>query len=128
MKRLPPRRWKTTWCLETRGYRLFMLRELTAFFVGAYVIFMLVVLARLGGDAAAFDDFARALASPLSIGLHLLALAAAVYHSITWFNISPRITPPRIGDDPLPDALVSVGFGYLPWGLVTVVILWAVLR
>ncbi len=36
------------WYVRSRAYRLFMARELTALFIGAYLIFLLVLLNKLG--------------------------------------------------------------------------------
>jgi fumarate reductase subunit C len=68
------------------------------------------------------------LRSPWSVVLHAIVFLAAVFHSVTWFNLTPRIMPARIGEDRLPDAWVSIGGGYLPWLIVTVVIAWSLLR
>src|ERR1051325_5416446 len=71
------------WWLLKRSYTLFMLRELTAVFVGGYAIFLVILLYRAGQGPEAFASFAEELKSPVSIALHLIALAMALYHTIT---------------------------------------------
>jgi fumarate reductase subunit C len=54
------RPWPADWWLRRPSYFLFMLREFTALFVGAYALFLLI-LAALGRDA-----FAAVVQSPLN--------------------------------------------------------------
>ncbi len=58
--------------------------------------------------------------------MHILALAAALYHSITWFNLTPKIMPLYIGEDRVPDFWAAILMGYLPWTLITFIILWRI--
>ena len=55
-----------------------------------------------------------------------LAMAAALFHSITWFNLTPKAMPVFRGENRLADPLVAFGMGYLPWIVVTVLIVWGV--
>ena len=118
----------STWFLQRPGYRLFMLREMTSVFLAAYLVFLLVWLYRLGQGPEAFEAMIQAARHPLSIALHLIALAGALYHSITWFNLTPKIMPMYFGEDRVPDLWAAIFMGYLPWAVVTAGILWAVLR
>jgi fumarate reductase subunit C len=108
-----------TWYLRTGAYRLFMLREFTSLFIGAYLIFLLVLIGKLGDDPAAA---ATMLQSGWALVLHLLALAAAMLHSITWFNATPKVMPLFIGDQRVAAPVVSILAGYLPWLVATVVV------
>src|SRR5437588_12988895 len=80
------------WWLKKRSYTLFMIRELTAVFVAGYALFLLFLLFRATQGADAFAGFVDGLKSPLSIALHLVALIMALYHSITFFNLSGAVT------------------------------------
>jgi fumarate reductase subunit C len=121
------RPWPGAWFLQRRGYVKFMLRELTALFVGIYLIVMLAFLHRMGQGEAAFGGLLASLTRPGWRVLHALALAAAVWHSITWFNLTPKAMPLRIGERRVPDAWVALAMGYLPWLVVTLLILLAIL-
>src|SRR5436189_5565794 len=83
---VPPR-----WWLRKRSYTLFMLRELTAVFVAGYALFLLALLYRAYQGPQSFSGFVQGLSSPISLVLHLIALAMAVYHSITWFKLTPKV-------------------------------------
>ena len=117
----------STWWLNKRNYLLFMLRELTSVFIAAFLVFYLVQLAHL---AQGPESYAAFLAQRASFGwmfFHLLALVAALYHSITWFNLTPKVMVMRRGEERVPPVFIA-GSNYLAWLAISVVILWIVLR
>ncbi len=118
----------SAWYLRTQPYRVFMLRELTSVFIAGYLVFLIVLLVRLGQGYEQYAAMMESLRSPLAVIAHGLALAAAVFHSITWFNLTPQVMPIRIGEEQVPGAVVAIGAGYLPWLTVSGVILWGVMR
>ena len=71
----------------------YMVREVTAVIVAAYAIVLMVGVLRLAQGEAAFNGWLEALRSPLSIALHLVMLAAMVYHTYSWFEIMPKTMP-----------------------------------
>ncbi len=118
----------TTWYLKTAPYRRFMVREVTSFFMAGYLVFLLVVLARLDNGPEGYRALLGTLRSPLSVIGHGLVLLAALYHAITWFNLTPKAVIVRIGEERLPGAVVAIAAGYGPWIVVSALILWGVLR
>ena len=120
-----PRPWN--WFLKRPGYIRFMLRELTAVFIGGYLIFVLILLSRLGAGQEGFVQLLGALRSGLAMALHMVVLIAALTHTITWFNLTPKAMPLFLGEKRVASPLVSLGMGYVPWIVVTVVIIWGVL-
>ena len=102
-----------------------MVRELTAVLVGAYLIFLLVLLHSLGSGQGEFTELMRAMTSPLAMLFHAIALIAALWHSITWFNLTPKAMPFFLGEKRVADPMIAVAMGYLPWLVVTVLIIWA---
>ena len=113
------------WWLQRAAYRRYMLRELTCVAIGAYVAVLIVGLYRLGQGPEAWDAFRAALGSAPGLLLQLLALAFAVYHSITWFALAPRTMPLQIGTRHVPAAWIA-GAHYLAWAVITAVVLLAV--
>ena len=73
-----------TWWLYNRQLVMFMIRELTAVFVGAYAIFLLVLLALDG------NQFARVVQSPVALVLQIICLLFVLYHMYTWFALTPK--------------------------------------
>lgn len=121
-----PQKWN--WFLARPAYILFMIREITAVFVGAYLILLLVVLSKLGNGEVAFAELLHTLRSPFWMALHAVALIAAIWHSITWFNLTPKVMPFFVGENRVADPLVAIAMGYAPWIIVSAVILWGVMR
>lgn len=98
------------WYLKNPWFQRYMLRELTAVLLAVYAVLLLFGLAALLRGPAAWAGFLDFLASPVSIALHLLILLAAIYHSITWFAVSPKAMPPvRLGAFRVPDRALVAG-------------------
>ena len=117
---------RQAWYLERPAYVRFMLREVTSFFVAAYVVVLIVTLARAGGDAAGLAAWLESLGEPLWMVGHAAALIAAVWHSITWFNAVPQAVPLYLGERKLAAPVAAVLMGYGPWLTVTAAIVaWA---
>ncbi len=120
-----------TWWLKRRPYVLFMIREVTSVFVAGYCVFLLVFIYRLGQGPDAYAGMLQALHSPVSIGLHLIALAFAAYHSFTWLKLAPQILTPHflvllVGDRDRARAIIAAN-NYVAWAVVSVVVAWVVL-
>lgn len=81
------------WFTRRPRYVRYMAREFSCFFVAAYGVLMVVGLQRLAAGPAAWQDFLDALRSPASIAFHVVALAFSLYHSMTWFNLTPKAIP-----------------------------------
>lgn len=107
-----------TWWLAQPRYIRYMAREISCVFIGGYTAIVVVGLLRLAEGAAAWGAFLEALRSPAGVAFHLLALAFAVYHSTTWFNVTPRAMPGR-----LPGGLV-IAVHYAGWAAVSALILY----
>jgi fumarate reductase subunit C len=84
---------RVLWFTRRPRYVRYMTREFSCFFIAAYSVLMVVGLAKLAAGPAAWQAFLEALRSPASIAFHVVALAFSVYHSITWFNLTPKAIP-----------------------------------
>ena len=110
-----------TWWLKRKPYILFMIRELTSVFVAGYCIFLLVLVYKLTQGADAYGNFMAALKSPISVVLHLITLVFVLYHTITWFNLTPKILVLYRGEDRIPQGLVAATF-YAGWVVVSIIV------
>lgn len=81
------------WWKRNAYYLRYMAREMTAVFVAAYAVVLLVGVIRLGQGEAAFNGWLQALQTPLSLVFHLVVLATFIYHTWSWFNIMPITMP-----------------------------------
>ena len=103
-----------TWWLSNRAYFLFMTRELTSVPIAAYLILLLVMLHKLAMGREAYEAYLRFLATPGMLAFHAVALVAAVYHSVTWFNLAPMAMALRIRERRVPPMIV-IGVNYAAW-------------
>ena len=116
-----------TWWLRRTPYFLFMVRELTAVFIAAYCVILLLGLSAVKTGAGAYTDFLDDLRTPWAIAFHVVALVFAAYHSITWFNLTPKALVVRVGENRVPGVLIA-GANYVAWAVVSAVLLWIVFR
>ncbi|MFQ5656578.1 MAG: fumarate reductase subunit C [Candidatus Methylomirabilales bacterium] len=115
-----------TWWLEKRSYLLFMLREMTSIFIAAFLVVTLVQLSQLARGPGAYAAFLERMTSPGWVLFHLLALVAALYHTITWFNLTPKILVVRMGEERLTPIYVAAP-NYVVWVVISAVIAWILL-
>jgi len=111
------------WVLRHPRYLRYMAREFSCLFIGAWTFLLIVGLKRLAEGPQAWEAFLAALRGPLSIAFHVVALAFAIYHSITWFNLTPKALPLQLGESFVPDRVVS-GAHFVGWGVLSAVVLW----
>lgn len=114
-----------TWWLQRWPYLLFMLREISSIFVAAYAVLFLVMLHRLSQGPAAYTAFLEGLLSPLAILFHIVALAFALLHTITWFHLTPKALAIRIGEERVPPGMIILP-NYVAWILVSAFLVWMV--
>lgn len=115
------------WWLRTPAYVRFVIRELTSVFIAAYLILFLILLLRIKAGPAAYAAYLRWLASPAVLGLHVIALAAALYHTITWLNLTPLALVVRVSGRRVPAAAI-IAVNVAAWLLISIFVAWLTLR
>ena len=115
------------WWLKRRSYFMIFLRELTAVFIVAYLVIMLIGLARLGDGVEPYEAFQNMARSPIMVILSLIIFLFTLFHSITFINLIPRGMALRIGEERVHPAFIS-GPGYIGLVVVTTIVLIVVLR
>ena len=115
------------WWLKRRSYFMIFLRELTAVFIVAYLVIMLIGLARLGDGVEPYEAFQNMARSPIMAILSLIIFLFTLFHSITFINLIPRGMALRIGEERVHPAFIS-GPGYIGLVVVTTIVLIVVLR
>ena len=71
----------------------YMVREATALGVGAYAIVLTVGIVRLSQGETAWSGWLAMLRTPWAMLLHVVLLAAMIYHAYSWFDIMPKTMP-----------------------------------
>ena len=117
MRKLP--KW---WWLRQRSYTIYMIRELTCIFIGAYTTVIVVSLMRLSQGRSEYDAFLNSLHSPFWITFHLVAILFALFHTVTWFGVAPKAMPLQIGERKVPDAAIIMAH-YGGWIVVSAAVL-----
>jgi len=113
-----------SWVSRRPGYVLFIVRELTSVALAIYLILFIVFISKLGAGEAAFVGYLATLTSPAMYVVHGILLLGVVWHACTWFNLTPKAMPMRIGAKRVDDKLVAIAMGYGPWVVLTIIILW----
>lgn len=113
---------RVRWVLRHARYMRYMARELTCLFIGGYTLMLVGLLRALAEGPAAYAAFLGALQTPGSILLHVLALGFALYHSATWFNLTPKALPLQVGERFVPDRVIA-GAHYAAWAVLSLAVL-----
>jgi succinate dehydrogenase subunit C len=115
------------WWLKNRAYLKFVVRELTSVFVAFFAVLYLWQLRALAEGPEAYAQFMARLKTPLFLTANLVALVFVLYHTITWFNLTPTAMVVRVRGKRVPDRIVA-GSNYVVWVLVSAVVAWIFTR
>lgn len=111
-----------TWFLQNPFHTLYMVREGTSLFVGAYSLILMWGLASLVKGEAAWNGWLEHMQCPAMTVFHVIALLATLYHAITWFSLAPKAMHLQKGDKKLEDTPVVIAH-YVAFVIATVVII-----
>jgi fumarate reductase subunit C len=116
-----------TWWLRNPNYVRFMLREVSSVFIAVFLAILLVQLHRVAQGPEAYAAVLQTLRAPGWILFHVVALAFAIYHSVTWLNLTGVVQVVRFREQQVPPHLVAAA-GFVAWGVVSLALLWVFLR
>lgn len=98
------------WWRRNPYFVRYMIREGSSVFLAVYAVILLAGLYRLTQGEAAWDAWRAALASPVSLVFHWLALLVVSYHAYTWWKVAPKTAPDlRWRNRPLPEPIITGG-------------------
>jgi len=105
---------KRTWWLKQPRYVRYMMREMSAFFIGVYVLILIVGLSQLAQGEAAYNAFLAIVTGPAEVAFAIVTLIFAIYHSYTWFQVTPKAMPLILGGKRIPGAIIIAAhwFGF----------------
>jgi fumarate reductase subunit C len=115
------------WWLGQWRYLKFILRELSSVFVALVVIMTLLQLRALRSGPEAYARFQHQLQTPAVIVVNLISLFFVLFHTITWFNLTPRAMALRIRGKQIPEWLVAAP-NYAAWIVVSLLVIFLVVR
>ncbi|MDN8542164.1 fumarate reductase subunit FrdC [Erwinia sp. BC051422] len=114
------------WWRKTGFYRFYMLREGTALPALLFSVELIFGLYALKHGAESWAAFVNFLQHPMLLLLNLIALAAALLHSKTWFELAPKASIIVIGDKKLSSGPIVKSL-WLAMALISLAMLAAVL-
>lgn len=116
-----------TWWMGNRRYFMFMIRELTSVFVALFVLLYLYEFFLISKGPEVHGLFQKSLRSVPFIAFYVILLIFALYHSITWLGLVPKIQLVRLGRLTVPPALVELG-AYAAWIVSSIVVFYLFLN
>jgi fumarate reductase subunit C len=120
-------RMSTYWWLDRWPYLRFILRELSSVFVAWFVFLTVLQIRALRHGPIAYAEFQERLRNPILVALNVITLLFVIFHAATWFNLTPKAMPLRMGGKRVPSLLI-VAPGYLVWVAISVAVAWILLR
>lgn len=84
---------KTGWWLKQPRYIRYMMREISALFIGAYVLVLVLGLLQLSRGEAAYSAFLATADGTTGLAFAIVAMFFAIYHTYTWFQVTPKAMP-----------------------------------
>ena len=105
------------WWIRKRHYFLYMLREFTALPLALWLLWFLVEIQRASGGAARYSPHG----SIAFVVFSVICLGFALYHSVTFLNLSGLIIRVKVLDRQLPSRMVS-GAMFVAWAAASVVV------
>lgn len=112
------------WWIRRWVYIGFIFRELTSVAVAYFAVLLVLIYCAVQSGPEAYAELMGVLAHPAMITISVFALGAVLYHSITWFNLSPKAMVVRLGRWRVPDLMIAGG-NYAAWFAISGVIAWA---
>lgn len=119
---------RVAWWLGRPSYIRFMIREVTSVFIAIFLVVLLIEVHKVAQGPEAYAAMVARLRSPGWIAFHVVALAFALYHTVTWFKLTGVVQVVRLGERRVPPGLVVAG-AFVAWGVVSLFILyWLLVR
>lgn len=109
---LPRKELGPGWWLGNRHYTMYMVRELTSFFVSVFCIFYIYQVVLLAASPGSYSQYLDVLRSPVMIGFSIVALGFTLFHAFTWFFLIGRVQPLKFGgwtSTPVQSLIINTG-------------------
>lgn len=94
-----------SWWLRKKTYLSYMMREVSSLFIGAFSLMMVWGIYRFSQGEAAYTAWSNSLWS-YSFLLSIIMFIFAVYHSFTWFLVTPKAMPLKIAGKRIPGVII----------------------
>mgnify|MGYP002637601372 CR=1 FL=1 len=112
-----------SWWVGKKTYLRYMMRELSSLFIGAFSLIMVWGLYQISQGEAAYISWSQGLWHDLTI-LSLVIFAFSVYHSFTWFWVTPKAMPIKMAGKRISGAII-IGAHLFLW-LICSLFVWLI--
>ncbi|QUM90138.1 fumarate reductase subunit C [Moritella sp. 36] len=116
----------TDWWMKQLFYTKYMIREGSSVFITIYSLILARGVLRLSQGEVAFNAWLESLQNPVAIIFHFIALAFALYHTVTWFSLAPKAVDLWIQGKRLDDKVIVSGH-YVAFAVATVFCLFVIM-
>jgi succinate dehydrogenase subunit C len=106
-----------TWWTRKRRYLFYMVREFTALPLALWLLWLLVEIKRAGDGPTRYFPHS----SPAFVVFSVVCLLFAMYHSVTFLNLSGVIIRVKLFDRQIPSRLITAGMLGI-WVLASIVV------
>ncbi|WP_301098275.1 fumarate reductase subunit FrdC [Otariodibacter sp.] len=113
---------KPTWWKRLDFYKLYIAREATSVPTLWFCLVLLYGVISLGNGRAGFFDFVSFLQNPIVVILNIIALAAAVLNTVTYYKMVPKVLNIIVKNQRLNPNIITLSLWALT-AIVSVVIL-----
>ena len=97
---------KTGWWLKQPRYVRYMMREMSAAFIGIYALVLIAGLFRLSQGEGAYTEFLATAEGLVGLTFAVVAMVFAIYHTYSWFQVTPKAMPLMIGGKRIPGVFI----------------------
>ncbi len=104
-----------SWWLRKNTYLSYMMREVSSLFIGTFTLMMVWGLYQFSQGEIAYTAWSNGLWNDLFI-LSLVIFAFSVYHSFTWFLVTPKAMPIKMSGKRVSGSII-IGAHLLLWFL-----------
>ncbi len=115
------------WWLKKRSYFVFVMRELSSFFVAWFVFYLLLFIGAVSRGEKAYLDFLNGAEHPAVVTINVLASVFLVLHTVTWFSLTPKAVVVQVAGRRVP-ALVILAAQYAALVAISAFVYWLVTR
>lgn len=113
------------WWVRKRSYFLFVMRELSSFFVAWFVLYLLLFVHAVDEGNAEYQDFLDTASSPAMVVINVIAAVFLVLHTVTWFDLTPKAMVLEVRGRRVPAAAI-IGAQYAGLLVVSAFVYWLV--
>lgn len=106
-----------SWWLRQQRYVSYMMREVSSLFIGLFSLLMVCGLFQLSRGEEAFTSWTDTLWNNMFL-LSVVMLVFSVYHSYTWFKVTPKAMPLKMSGKRIPGGII-IGAHLLAWALAS---------